>query len=101
MVEITKCPPGKAKGADDLKTWGHRRAAGQSGVPPSKRKGKKSPSKRAKSKKWWAKKGGRRQSSFEPAVTPRTDFSDMNVYDMSVMPWDENQVILERRPAVS
>lgn len=29
----TKLPPGNAEGADDLRAWGHRRAAGRSGVP--------------------------------------------------------------------
>lgn len=97
MVEITKCPPGVAEGAYDLQTWGHRRATGKSGVPKGKQK-RKSPSKRKKSAKWRAWQTRRqKKNSFSPANTPRTDFSDVNVYDMSVMPWDENQVILEIR----
>jgi hypothetical protein len=32
MVTITKLPPGKARGADDLQRWGTRRLAGRSGV---------------------------------------------------------------------
>jgi hypothetical protein len=31
-VKVTKCPPGKAKGADDLRLWGQRRMVGRSGV---------------------------------------------------------------------
>jgi hypothetical protein len=33
MVKITKLPPGKAIGADDLQIWARRRNAGLSGVP--------------------------------------------------------------------
>lgn len=95
MVEITKCPPGYAQGAGDLAEWAHRRAVGKSGVAPprkikTKRKRKRSAFDRVK-----ANKVRRAERSKAPAVTPRTDFSDMNVYDMSVMPWDENQVIPE------
>lgn len=32
MVQITKLPPGKAIGADDLQQWAFRRAEGKSGV---------------------------------------------------------------------
>ena len=32
-VAVTKLPPGKAEGADDLAHWAHRRATGKSGVP--------------------------------------------------------------------
>jgi hypothetical protein len=32
-VPVTRCPPGKAFGADDLRTWAHQRAKGGSGVP--------------------------------------------------------------------
>lgn len=31
-VEITKLPPGKAFGADDLTRWAHRRSLGRSGI---------------------------------------------------------------------
>jgi hypothetical protein len=31
-VEVTKLPPGKAQGADDLMNWSRRRAVGRSGV---------------------------------------------------------------------
>jgi hypothetical protein len=33
MVKITKLPPGKAIGADDLQIWARQRNAGLSGVP--------------------------------------------------------------------
>jgi len=33
MVKITKLPPGKAIGADDLQQWSRQRNAGRSGVP--------------------------------------------------------------------
>ena len=36
-VPITKLPPGKAHGADDLTNWALRRAAGKSGDAPSYR----------------------------------------------------------------
>jgi len=31
-IKVTKLPPGKAYGADDLRNWASRRAAGRSGV---------------------------------------------------------------------
>ncbi len=97
---ITKCPDGHASGADDLLTWGQRRATGRSGV------GRDTGEKVAKKAKntWKSRKlaKGRKRSgvikpSYRPATTDRTDFSDMNVYDQSIPPWDENQVILEQR----
>jgi hypothetical protein len=33
MVKITKLPPGKAMGADDLQIWARQRNGGLSGVP--------------------------------------------------------------------
>jgi hypothetical protein len=33
MAKITKCPPGKAIGADDLQIWARQRNGGLSGVP--------------------------------------------------------------------
>ena len=35
-VKITRCPPGRAYGCDDLHRWASRRIAGRSGVPLSK-----------------------------------------------------------------
>jgi hypothetical protein len=32
MVEITKCPPGKALGAGDLHRWAHNRQLGRTSV---------------------------------------------------------------------
>jgi hypothetical protein len=41
MPRVTKLPPGKAQGADDLTKWSGRRLAGRSGVPDkTKRKTK-------------------------------------------------------------
>jgi hypothetical protein len=40
-VKITKCPPGKALGADDLTTWAQRRATGKVGVPTPRKEEKK------------------------------------------------------------
>ena len=37
-VPITKLPPGKAYGADDLQRWAHRRTAGQAGTGIDKAK---------------------------------------------------------------
>lgn len=34
MVEITKCPPGRARGAGDLQSWSFNRMLGRSGVNP-------------------------------------------------------------------
>jgi hypothetical protein len=39
-IKITKLPPGKAIGADDLQRWAHQRLRGRSGVPLSKRERK-------------------------------------------------------------
>jgi len=39
-VKITKLPPGKALGADDLRRWAHQRLRGRSGVPMTKREKK-------------------------------------------------------------
>lgn len=95
---ITKCPDGEAAGARDLATWGYRRAKGQSGVRPKKPKEQtKAQKKRAAERKIRRKKYRVTRRSYKPATTERADFSDMNVYDTSIPPWDENQVILERR----
>lgn len=39
-VRITKCPPGKALGADDLQRWAHQRLRGRSGVPLTRKEKK-------------------------------------------------------------
>lgn len=89
MVEITKCPPGEAKGARDLQNWSQRRAVGKSGVWSKPKKPKSAKSKnRARAKRFRA---GRK--SYQPAVTPRTDWSDLNIYDMSTPPWEDQVVI--------
>ena len=95
---ITKCPDGEALGARDLLEWGNRRAKGQSGVKPEKQDFPTATKRKraAKTKAKW-KKFHRKRNRETPARTARTDFSDMNVYDQSIPPWDENQVILERR----
>lgn len=91
---ITKCPDGEALGARDLATWGQRRAKGQSGSKPEKTKAQQ---KRAAARKIRRKKYRVSRRSYRPATTERTDFSDTNVYDQSIPPWGESQVILERR----
>jgi hypothetical protein len=40
MVKITKLPPGKAMGADDLQRWSRQRNAGRSGVSEDRREEK-------------------------------------------------------------
>jgi hypothetical protein len=35
-VKVTRLPPGKAIGCDDLQRWGKQRLLGRSGVPKSK-----------------------------------------------------------------
>src|SRR5260370_41034821 len=40
MAKITKLPPGKAIGADDLQIWARRRNGGLSGVPKHRKQGK-------------------------------------------------------------
>ncbi len=87
MVEITKCPPGVAKGAYDLQNWAHRRSKGQSGVRPDKPKQQtKAQKKRAAARKIRRKKYRVSKRSYRPATTERTDFSDMRVYDQSIPP---------------
>ena len=37
-IPITKLPPGKAKGVNDMKVWAQRRNVGFSGVPERKKR---------------------------------------------------------------
>lgn len=43
---------------------------------------------------WGAMDRKSKNPSYQPATTDRTDFSDMNVYDQSIPPWSDKQVIL-------
>jgi hypothetical protein len=58
-VKITVLPPGKAYGADDLRQWAGRRAAGYAGVhaAPTSKKGKAQAKAWAKVEKRLRKKG--------------------------------------------
>ena len=99
--KLTKCPPGEALGAKDIQNWSQRIAAGKSGVYTGKKrfKKKKSPwsvrkksSKRSKKLKGKQSRRAHRERE-ETGRTERRDFSDMNVYDMSIPPWEEQTVI--------
>ena len=120
--KLTKCPPGKAAGSEMLTDWALRRSAGQSSVNEkspkykmnkkclkAKKKKKKIPwsvrkkdpdrlkrlrekrEKRAKLKEKQRRRAHRERE--ETGRTERRDFSDMNVYDMSISPWEEQTVV--------
>jgi hypothetical protein len=52
MVKITKLPPGKAKGADDLQRWSRQRTAGRSGVPDERKEEKRLHQQKQRREKW-------------------------------------------------
>ncbi len=52
MVKITKLPPGKAIGADDLQGWSRQRNAGRSGVPDDRQKEKRLNEQKLRREKW-------------------------------------------------
>lgn len=59
-VQITKLPPGKAFGADDLRNWGHQRLGGRAGSYSWKEA-----KKQRKRAKILSKRAGRKVKAFE------------------------------------
>lgn len=52
MIKITKLPPGKAIGADDLQQWSRQRNAGRSGVPDDSQQEKRLNEQQLRREKW-------------------------------------------------
>jgi hypothetical protein len=52
MVKITKLPPGKAIGADDLQNWSRQRNAGRSGTRHDRQEEKRLRQQRRRRQKW-------------------------------------------------
>jgi hypothetical protein len=70
MVEVTKCPPGIAKGAGDLHAWASRRLVGRSGLPEPKRR-------KSRTKGNWRRKkgpGAKRRAEMAMAKAHRQMF---------------------------
>jgi hypothetical protein len=53
-VKVTKCPPGRALGCDDLQQWASNRSAGRSGVRSSREDRKKLAERRDDADRWLA-----------------------------------------------
>jgi hypothetical protein len=56
MAKITKLPPGKAIGADDLQCWSRQRNGGRSGVPDERQQEKRLLGEKRRREKWLRKR---------------------------------------------
>lgn len=52
--------------------------------------------------RYWISRSGqiRHRDTYNVVVTQREDWSDLNIYDMDVMPWSDEQVVVGRYESI-